>query len=333
MLKRRDFIILLGGSAIAPSVLWTTPGAGTQRTPMPVVGYFNARSPDSDAHLVAAFRRGLEATGYIDGKNVAIEYRWAEGALDRQPALAADLVARGVAVIFAGGGDAGVRAVKAATSTIPIVFATGGDPVEIGLVASLNRPEGNATGMTVISSALWPKRLELLSELTPNAATIALLVNPRHPSAEASTKQVQSAVRALGRKVLVLNIGSECEFDTAFATLVEQGAGSLLVANDPVFIDHREKLVALCARHAVPAIYDRREFTGVGGFMSYGASIVDQYRQAGVYTGRILKGAKPRELPVMQPTKFDLIINLKTARALGLNVSDKLLALADEVIE
>src|SRR5262249_14105777 len=206
------------------------------------------------------------------------------------------------------------------------VVAAGGDAGERGLVASLNRPEGNLTGTTVISSALWPKRLELLSELAPNAATIALLVNPRHPSAEASTKQVQTAARALGRKVLVLNIGSQCEFDAAFATLVEQGVGALLVANDPVFIDHREQLVALCARHAVPAIYDRREFISAGGLMSYGASIVEQYRQAGVYTGRILRGAKPHELPVVQPTKFDLLINVVTAEALSLTVPAQLLA-------
>jgi putative tryptophan/tyrosine transport system substrate-binding protein len=333
MLNRREFITVFGGAAIAPSMLSTTSGAGTQRTSTPVVGYFNARSPESDAHLVAAFRRGLEATGYVEGKNVAIEYRWAEGQFDRQPSFAADLVARSVAVIFAGGGDAGVRVVKAATSTIPIVFATGGDPVEMGLVASLNRPEANATGITVISSALWPKRLELLAELAPNATTIALFVNPRHPSAEASTKQVQSAARTLGRRVLVLNIGSRCEFEAAFASLVEQGARALLVANDPVFIDHREQLVALCALHAVPAIYDRREFVSAGGLMSYGASIVEQYRQAGVYTGRILRGAKPGELPVVQPTKFDLIINLATAEALGLTVPAQLLALADEVME
>src|SRR5262249_53444229 len=213
------------------------------------------------------------------------------------------------------------------------VVAAGGDAGERGLVASLNRPEGNLTGTTVISSALWPKRLELLSELAPSAATIALLVNPRHPSAEASTKQVEAAARALGRNVLVLHISSEREFDAAFAALVEQRAGALLVANDPVFIDHREQLVALCARYTVPAIYDRREFVSAGGLMSYGASIIEQYREAGGYTGRILRGAKPRELPVVQPTKFDLIINVATAEALGLTVPPQLLALADEVIE
>ena len=327
-MKRREFIALLGATAAARPL-----GAHAQQPTMPVIGFLSARALASDAHLVAAFRRGLGETGYVEGQNIGIEYRWAEGQSQRVAEFVADLIRRQVVVIFAGGGDAEVKAVKAAIGEIPMVFAIGGDPVEYGFVASFNRPGGNATGVTVITASLWPKRLELLRELTSAPTLIALIVNPTHPSAASTVKEVQAAGRTLSQKVIVMNVSTDLDFGPAFASLVQQGAGGLLVMNAPLFFGRREQLVALAALSNVPTIYDRREFTAVGGLMSYGASTADQYRQCGLYAGRIVKGEKPAVLPVMQPTKFELVINLRTTKALGLTVPPTLLVLADEVIE
>ena len=327
-MKRRQFITLLGGTAVA----WPL-AARAQQAAIPVIGFLSGRSLASDAPLVDAFRRGLNESGYVEGHNVAIEFRWADGRFDRVLALASNPVDRKVGVIFAGGLDVKIREVRRAISSTPIVFATAGDPVELGLVASLNRPRSNATGVTLISAALWPKRLELLHEVTP-ATTIALLVNPTDPNAEPTTVDVQAAARALGLQLHVLRAGNEHDFAPAFAELLlRKDIGALLVTSNALFNNRREELVSLAALHTIPAIYDRREFPADGGLMSYGASNIDQYRQSGIYVGQILKGEKPADLPVEQPTKFELVINLKTAKALGLQIPDKLLALADEVIE
>jgi ABC-type uncharacterized transport system substrate-binding protein len=328
MTNRREFITLLGVAAAA----WPLTSRA-QQPQMPVVGFLSGRSPSSDAHLMAAFRQGLNETGYIDGQTVAIEFRWADGQLDRLPALAADLVRRQVAVIFAGAVDVQIRALNAVISTVPVVFATGGDPVELGLGASFNRPGGNATAVTVLTAALWPKRLELLRELVPPAPVVALLVNPDSQTAAPAVKDLQSAARGIGQNVVVLNARTERDFDAAFATLRQEKAGGLIVSDDAIFMNRREELVALAALHAVPAIYGRREFPAAGGLMSYGASTADQYRQSGIYAGRILKGAKPADLPFLQPTKFELIINLKIAEALGLTVPVIMQMTADEVFE
>jgi ABC-type uncharacterized transport system substrate-binding protein len=327
-MRRREFISLLAGTAAA----WPL-AARAQQPAVPVVGFLSGRSLASDAHLVAAFRQGLRERGYVEGQNVAIEFRWAESQFDRLPVFAADLVGRKVAVIFAGGLDVSIRAVRAAISVTPVVFATGGDPVELGLVASFNQPGGNATAVTVISAALWPKRLELIRQMLAAPAVIALLANPNNPTTEGITKDVQAAARTLGVNMEVLYARSDREMDAAFEKLARQRASAVLVQSDPVFNDRRDKLVALAARHALPAMYDRRDFPAAGGLMSYGASAVDQYRQSGVVVGRILGGTAPAELPVVLPVKFELVINRKTANALGLAIPDKLLALADEVIE
>jgi putative tryptophan/tyrosine transport system substrate-binding protein len=282
---------------------------------------------------VTAFQRGLKETGYIEGENVAIEYRWAEGQYDRLPALAADLVRRQVAVIFAAGSAAPALAAKTATATIPIVFASGADPVQFGIVASLNRPGGNVTGVNFLVADLSEKLLGLIHELVPKVGVGGMLVNPNNPNAESVTRNAREAARSLALQLHVLNAGTAHEIDTAFASLIEQRIGLLLLGGDPFFLGQREQLVALAARHAVPAIYYAREFVTASGLMSYGTNIGEAYRRAGIYTGKILKGAKPADLPVEQSTRFEFVINLKTARALGLTIPPTLLALADEVIE
>jgi putative ABC transport system substrate-binding protein len=300
---------------------------------MPVIGWLSGGSPGFYAPYIAAFRRGLEETGYVEGQNVAIEYRWAEGRYDRLPALAAELVIRNVDVIPASGGDLASRAAKGATSTIPIVFTSAGDPVATGLVASLARPGGNLTGVSFLNVELNPKRLELLRELVPQASVIALLVNPNNPANERIIRDVQEAARAKGKQLQILTAGSESEIDAAFASLVQDHVGALFVGTDPFIDSRRDQLVALAAHHAVPAIYGFRESAAGGGLISYGVSLMAVYRQIGIYTGRILKGTKPADLPVVQPTTFELVVNLKTATALGLTIPPSILARADEVIE
>jgi putative ABC transport system substrate-binding protein len=325
-MRRRDFVILLAGA------MGGRPFAvRAQQKVMPVIGFLGSTS--RDAPLVAAFLEGLAETGYVEGQNAAIEYRWAEGRYDRLPALAAELVKRRVDVIVTQGGIPPTRAAKSATSTIPIVFAVGTDPVEDGLVASLARPGGNLTGVTFMMTELNSKRLELLSELVPQARVITLLVNPNNPSAERTMRDVQEAARAKGVQLLILRAGTESEIDAAFASFVQQHAGALLVGNDPFFNSRREQLGALALRHAVPAIYEAREYVAAGGLISYGTSLTAANRLKGIFVGRILNGTKPADLPVQQPTTFELVINLKTAKVLGLTVPPSLLARADEVIE
>ena len=300
---------------------------------MPVIGLLGSASPDLWTDRLRAFRRGLSETGYVEGRNVAIEYRWAEGQNDRLPALAADLVHRKVAVISVLGGTVGALAAKAATTTIPIVLFSAGDPVMMGLVASLNRPGGNITGVSDLSAQLGPKRLELLHELVPTATTIALLVNPTNPLAESQSKELQGAARALGLELHILHASSEREFDTVFATVAQLRAPALVISVDGFFTNRMEQLAALTVRHSVPTIYANREFAAAGGLISYGGSRADAYRLVGIYTGRVLKGEKPADLPVQQATKVELFINLKIAKALGLSVPLPLLGRADEVIE
>jgi putative tryptophan/tyrosine transport system substrate-binding protein len=322
--NRRELLLLLGGAVMA------APALRAQQKAMPVIGFLGIGSPVPNADSVAAFHQGLGETGYIEGQNLVIEYRWAEGSSDRLPALAADLVGCKVDVIVTQGGTLPALAAKTATSTVPIVF-TGGDPVEQGLIASFARPGGNLTGFTFFLVELVPKRLELLSELVPEARVIALLVNPRSPNSWLG--DVQQAARTRGVQLLILKAATESEIDAAFASLVQLHAGALLVGPDPFFTDRRDQLVALAARHAVPASYEWRESVAAGGLISYGPSRTAAYRQVGMYAGRILKGAKPADLPVQQPTTFELVVNLKTAKALGLTVPPSILARADEVIE
>jgi putative ABC transport system substrate-binding protein len=328
-MKRRDLIIALGGALAWPLA------ARAQQKAMPVVGFLSTgnASPGLGAPLVAAFRQGLSETGYVEGQNVAIEYRWAEGHYDRLPALAADLVGRKVDVIVSTGGTPGALAAKNATSTIPIVVRAGADPVGAGLVASLARPGGNLTGVSMLIDELTPKRLELLSELVPQAKVIALLVNPKNPATEHVMRDVQEAARVKGLRLPILKANSESEIDAAFATLVQLQAGALVVAADPFLSSRREQLVALATRYAVPAIYAWREFAEAGGLISYGSSLTTAFRQLGNYAGKILKGAKPADLPVQQSTRFELVINLKTAKARGLTIPQSLLLRADEVIQ
>jgi putative ABC transport system substrate-binding protein len=325
-MRRRELMLLLASAMAAPRAL------RAQQKAMPVVGFLGVSSPGPTAPYVAAFEQGLSEAGWVEGKNVAIEFRWAEALYDRLPALAADLVGRKVDVIVAFGGIPAAVAAKSATSTIPIVFSVG-DPVELGLVASLARPGGNLTGVSTMAPELISKRLELLSELVPQAGVIALLVNPNNSNTERIIGDMQEAAHTKGVQLRVLKAGSESEIDAAFASLVELHAGALVVGGDPFFESRREQLVALAARHAVPAIYQWHEFAVAGGLISYGASLTALYRQVGIYAGKILSGAKPADLPVQQPTTFELVVNLKTAQALGLTVPPSILARADEVIE
>jgi ABC-type uncharacterized transport system substrate-binding protein len=325
-IERRKFLATLGGAVAWPLA------ARAQQAAMPVIGFLNSGSPDTLAQLVAAFRQGLREDGYVEGQNLAIEYRWAGGVYERLPALAADLIRRQVSVIIAGAPPA-VLAAKAMTSTVPIVFTSGGDPVELGFVSSLNRPGGNLTGVSFLVNELGAKRLELLHELVPKAALIGFLANPTRPSSEVETKDTQQAAQRLGVQVHIVNASSEREIDAAFANFVQQRVNALLIGTDPYYLTRRDQLVALAARLAVPTMYNLREYVVAGGLMSYGPSITDVYRQAGVYTAKILKGAKPAELPVVQPTKFELVINLKTAKVLGVTIPLIMQMTADEVIE
>jgi putative ABC transport system substrate-binding protein len=326
-MRRRELIVGLGAAAVP----WPL-AARAQQKAMPVIGYLGSTSPGPNAANMAAFHQGLSETGYVEGRNLAIEYRWAEGSFDRLLALAADLVGRNVDVIATSGGDSSALAAKTATSTIPIVFIVGGDPIQKGLIASLSRPGGNLTGFSMITVELHPKQLDLLSELVPQAGVIALLVNPSNPNTERVIRDTQEAARAKGVMLAIVKAGTESEIDDAFATVVQRQAGALLVV-DPFFLSRREQIVALAARSAVPAIYEWREFTAAGGLISYGTSLTAVYRQVGIRVGKILKGAKPADLPVEQPTTFELVINLKTAKELGLAVPQSILARADEVIE
>jgi putative tryptophan/tyrosine transport system substrate-binding protein len=327
-MRRRDFITFIGGAAAAPSILWPL----AARAQQPAIGWLNTTSAGAYADFVRAFHRGLSETGYVEGQNVTVDYRWAESHLDRLPALAADLVRRQVSVICANGVPS-TTAAKAATTTIPIVFVMGADPVAFGLVASLNRPGGNVTGATPLALELTVKRLELLHELVPAATIISLLVNPTHPAAETVTRNTQAAASTLGLQLRVLYASTERDFDAAFATIAELRVGGLVIANEGLFNSRNEQLAALAARYRVPAIHIEREFAAAGGLMSYGASIADSWRLVGTYTGRILKGEKPADLPVQQSTKIELHINMKTAKALGLTFPTALLVRADKVIE
>jgi putative ABC transport system substrate-binding protein len=327
-LKRREFITILGGAAAA----WPL-AARAQQPAMPVIGLLSGLPIESLPGELASFRQGLQVSGYVEGRNVAIEIRSAEGQYERLPALAADLASHKVNVIFAFAGPPSALAAKAATSTIPIVFVFGSDPVKLGLVASFNRPGGNVTGVSFLINALAPKRLELLTQLVPAASVIGLLANPTNPGADSDTRDVLDAGKALGRTIHVVSTRSERDFEPAFNSLAERQVGALVVMPDALFTSRKEQLVALVARHRLPTIYHRREFAVAGGLMTYGTNIADANLQAGRYTAQILRGEKPADLPIMQSTKFELVINLKAAKALGLTVSPSLLAVADEVIE
>jgi putative ABC transport system substrate-binding protein len=326
-MKRRKFIAGLGGAAAWPV------GAWAQQRAMPVVGYLSGLSSTALPAYLAAFRQGLEVAGYVEGRNVNIEYRWAESLYDRLPMLAGDLVRRQVKVIAATGGTPSPFAAKAATSTIPVVFLTGGDPIKLGLVSSINRPGGNLTGVSWLSNTIVAKRLELLREMVPTIATIGVLSNPLNPNALPETAELEVAARSLGFQMLVQNASSESGIDAAFTFFVQNHVGAVVIAGDPFFAARHDQIAALAVRHAIPTGHDVRSGVSVGGLMSYGASITDTYRQVGLYTGRILRGENPADMPVQQATKFELVINLKTAKSLGLTIPPKLLFTADEVIE
>jgi ABC-type uncharacterized transport system substrate-binding protein len=325
-MKRRDFITLVGGAA----AVWPL-AARAQQPKMPVIGFLNGASPDGYVPMVAAFRQGLKEAGYVEGQNVAVEYRWAEGQYDRVPVIALELVDRRVAVLVAN--TPGVLAIKAAIMTTPIVFTTAGDPVQIGLVASMSRPGGNITGATSLAAELASKRLELAHQLVPSASVIAALINPTSNTADPQVRDLEAAARTLGLQLRVAHASSERDFDTVLANLAQLRPGALVIHSDGFLISRNEQLATLALRYALPAISQERAFVAAGGLMSYGGSLPETYRQAGVYTGRILKGEKPADLPVVQPTRFELMINLKTAKALGIEVPPTLLARADEVIE
>jgi len=325
-MRRRDFITLVGGSAAWPLAAYA-------QQPLPLIGFVHVGSAKALGHLVTGFRQGLKETGYIEGQNVAIELRWADGQTSRLPELVADLLRRHVAVLVTGGGEAPVFAAKAATSTIPIVFSMGNDPVQAGVVASFSRPGGNATGVNLLTAELEAKRLGLLHQMAPKVAIVAHLVDPRYAPTEANIQNVAAAAREMGLKVVVIKASGETDINAALTTATEKQAGALLVGADPYFNSRRDQIVALVQRYAIPAIFEQREFCEAGGLMSYGTSITDAYRQLGVYAGKILKGEKPADLPVVQPDKFTLIINLKTAKSLGLTVPQGLLNAADDVIE
>jgi len=327
-MKRREFLTLLGGAAAA----WPV-AAHAQQQGMPVIGFLSSRSPAESGSALAAFRQGLGQAGYFEGKNVTIEYRWAEGQYDRLPALAAELVARKVAVMAAVGGEPSGLAAKAATATIPIVCSLGGDAVEAGLVDSLNRPGGNITGVTLMAQEMGPKRLEFAHQLVPNGNALAALVNPKYPLALAEARDMQAAARSLGLQLAVLDASTQNEIDAAFAGLVRHKVDALLINTDPFLLGQREQIVQLAARTNVPAMYFLSDFVDAGGLMSYGPKVANSYRQTGIYVGRILKGEKVDELPFVLPTRFDLVINLRTARALGLEIPTILLIRADDVIE
>jgi putative ABC transport system substrate-binding protein len=327
-MKRREFITLLGGAAATWSL-----AARAQQPATPVIGFLNGASAVEWSPFVAAFRQGLSEIGYVEGQNIAIEFRWAEGHYDRLPALAADLVRAGVAVIVATGGSTSALAAKQTTTTIPIVFSTGGDPVKEGLVANINRPGGSVTGVSVLTTGLAAKRLEILHEVIPSASVIGVLINPNNVSAEAQSAIVQEAARTMGQKVLILHASNERDFEAAFATIVQTRIDALSVGADVFFSSHRDQLIALTARYRIPAIYEWREFVQAGGLMSYGSNLANGYRQVGNYAGRILNGEKTDDLPVQQATKIELVINLNTAKALGLTFPISLLGRADEVIE
>ena len=328
-MKRREFIALLGSGAAAWPLI-----VRAQQPAMPVIGFLNSASPETYGPQLAGFRQGLNEVGYAEGQNVAIEFRWAKSQYDRLPELAADLVRRRVAVIAATGGSVSAIAAKAATTTIPIVFTSGGDPVRVGLVASLSRPGGNVTGVNLFTSTLAAKRLELLHELVPAAKVVAMLVNPANPNSESDTRAVEAAAPAIGVQIVVLKASNGAEIGKAFDALTQYKVDAVLFGADPLFeTSGRDQLIVLTARHAVPAIYDWRDVAVAGGLMSYGSNLAEGYRLVGIYTGRILKGEKPADLPVLQPTKFDFVINLKTAKALGLNISNQMQLRADEVIE
>jgi putative tryptophan/tyrosine transport system substrate-binding protein len=327
-MRRREFISLIGGGAASWPIV-----ARAQQANTPLVGFLSTRAPEESADLVEAFRNGLKDHGFVDGQNAKIEFRWAHGDYGHLPALAAELVRAQVAVIATLGGDPSALAAKAATPTIPIVFAVGSDPVKEGLVESFNRPGGNLTGVTTFTNLMEPKRLALLRELAPGVPVMGALVNPKFPPAAAQARDIEEAGRAVGQRIVFANASADAELDGAFETLVKAGIGALMVTADPYFDTRRDRIIAFAARQRLPAVYQFRQFALAGGVLSYGLSFNDVYRQAGRYTGMVLKGTKPADLPVDQITKFELVINMKTARALGIKISDNLLSLADEVIE
>jgi putative ABC transport system substrate-binding protein len=329
-MKRRDFIALLVGTAATP---WFGPQSARAQQPMPTIGYLHFGAPGPFARFLAAFKAGLKEGGYVEGENIMIEYRWAEGQSDRLPGLAADLVRRGVALIATGGAERPALAAKAATGSIPVVFVMGGDPVRLGIVPSMARPAGNITGITMLTLSLESKRFGLLHEMIPKARTIAAMIDPSRAVSQAQTEEVRAAAAQAGVKLVIVHATRESDFDSAFAQMAAQGVGALQVCANPIFMGRRQQIVTLAAHHRIPAMYDFREFSEAGGLMSYGTDLADAYRQSGAYVAKVLKGAKPADLPVMQATKFEFVINLVTAKALGLEISPTVLARADAVIE